>query len=355
MASLPTTLADGRYKVLANISDIRDVSYIDEEELQTLVVQDTQSSKYATARLAKQDTRSYTRLNTHLEVLKRLGVQGPHEYVLAPIDTFEHTSAGAKYLAVVYEELLGPDLNALDSNGGDENNFHEPEVIRNVGSQTAHALDFLHKKNVAAGLSTASPVLTYPNLAKADSDAILKFYGHDGEVTNFNESATGPANSPFNKSALLYKVDRIDPSASYATNYVPEEDFGGGVGAKSDLWILGSILFNLANQTSPDIHTINHATSEAADKAVESLDPSPAKGLITTIELIGDLPAKYVDQFDDDARALVQKGAVKFDKDAVYKAVKNNRPLADLLLQLLAHDPEKRIEAGEALKSAYFQ
>lgn len=225
------TLADGRYEVLASIPNLQDLSYITVNEHQTLVVRDTRDSRYRTIRLVKLGTRSHEKLVRHLDVLKRLDIHGPHPLLLAPVDSFETNGKGAKQLGVVYDELLGPDMDTM--NGHDPNNHHEPELVRHLGFRTALALQLLHVRGiiggkatqptrlisvgsaneVITGLSTRCPVATFPALAEADANSILKFYGYDGKFACLNASCTGPEGIPSNMSAVLYKYDQ-------AGNYV---------------------------------------------------------------------------------------------------------------------------------------
>lgn len=151
MAPKLATFDRGRYEQSANISDIRNTSYIDAKDLQTYIVEDTKDSHYRTLQLFKQGTRRHEILVQHLKALDKLQIKAPHPQLLVPVDRFDVEDGKEHYLAVVYDEFLGPDLDAKENTWGDPNGFHDPEVIRSLGRGMAQALQLVHENGMIAG------------------------------------------------------------------------------------------------------------------------------------------------------------------------------------------------------------
>lgn len=251
-----------------------------------------------------------------------------------------------------------------------------------------------------AGLTGSSLVATYPILAGEDKEAILQFYNYDHkwERARLNETATGPQGSPFDASPIIYKYDiigngpqrcsrphqRICPRGHvrrfgwskdrYMGARRPRKfrKFLASLSHSADLYLQLAIQHRARTPTRGERHRplSKQNSSSRGGKIKVGKEFSKFVSLVVNVERVVYLPVKLLSRLPDSLRDLANNKSVRYDPSAMLRLLEWSRDrypdpshsptsdeeliaLADLLKQMLVHDPKERIEAEQILQSIY--
>lgn len=107
---------------------------------------------YGTARLIKAGSTAWREQQQNLEILKPI-TQEPElgTHIVKPTEVFEVTNSDGEFHCLIYDEILGPNMDYMTEIGGPEEGRLPAKLIHKFASETLQALVFLHSHNIPAG------------------------------------------------------------------------------------------------------------------------------------------------------------------------------------------------------------
>ncbi|MCJ1379689.1 hypothetical protein MMC17_002791 [Xylographa soralifera] len=368
-----TRLQQGRYKILAIQSANQEDYPVYQLKQRTYIAQDTQAnpSQCVSLRVLPPEAVTSTAITQELKLLTSLNrAAGLHQHVLAPRETFLHTTQAGENLCLVYEDLFGPDLWYMSEVVGPESSLLPAAMIWKIAKQALESLAFLHRNGICHGnISLSSWVLTYPNVDTLDVDQVLTFYDQPNEVggiQSLNETCTDAENKPYNLDGFRLKVQDLakavrEGDSRDAISYIqpcycppPELLYDNHVSTATDIWYLATLLADLAA-----------GTPEFAPRLLGGEQKSATDRLLNVQHLLGDLPEPYLtrlarDQDDPPANyseqnllAAIRAGPLT---DEVQRFADEELELmVDLLKGMLRYDPRQRYTAEQALQHKFLE
>ena len=147
-----TSLQSGRYQIIADQSGCQ-ADYPTYQVQHTYIAQDRTPTPRCISLRIFQKGASTTSATTHeLKLLRSLNRAADlHQYVLAPRQTFFHTTQEGKNLCLVYEDLFGPDLWFMSEVVGPEMGLLPAAMIWKIAKQALESLAFLHRHGICHG------------------------------------------------------------------------------------------------------------------------------------------------------------------------------------------------------------
>jgi hypothetical protein len=152
-STMRESLKVGKYSMVSNLTP-RTFLWEFPSSIRTLIVADATSTKprCCTARIIKADSDRWSEEKLNLKLLHsaRL-ISGPADHVLVPVDSFQWADQEGEYHCLIYDELLGSDMDYMTSDGGPENLLLPANMIRKIALQTLEAISFMHGRGITCG------------------------------------------------------------------------------------------------------------------------------------------------------------------------------------------------------------